>query len=95
MRTTAAPDVVVSDPPAPSEPTIVVPVDETALTGDELRQKLRMNQHTFYRYQSLGKFERFQLRPQIGSRLYSRKLVQAYLDREDTRETRSGGVNPK
>jgi hypothetical protein len=59
---------------------------EDALTADELRQKLRIdNANTFFKHQSAGKFERFQLRPQLGrQRLYSRKLVQAYLDREPT-----------
>jgi hypothetical protein len=53
-----------------------------ALTPDELRDALQLKQSTFYKHQSLGRFERFELRPRIGPRRYSRKLVQQYLDGE-------------
>jgi hypothetical protein len=53
-----------------------------AMTPDELRDLLQLKPSTFYKYQSLGKFERFELRPRIGPHRYSRKLVQQYLDGE-------------
>jgi hypothetical protein len=56
--------------------------DARALTPDELRDALQLKPSTFYKHQSLGQFERFELRPRIGPRRYSRKLVQAYLDGE-------------
>ena len=54
--------------------------EDTAMTPQDLRDALRLTQSTFYKYQSIGKFERFELRPRIGPHRYSRKLVQAYLD---------------
>ena len=59
-------------------------LDVRAMTADELRQALQMTPSTFYRHQSLGKFERFELRPRIGLRRYSRKLVTAYLNGDYT-----------
>jgi len=58
--------------------------DESAMTPHELRAKLRLAASTFYHYQSLGRYERWELVPRIGPRRYSRKLVQQYLDREPT-----------
>jgi len=64
------------------QPTIDPALDQNAMTPHELRAKLRLALSTFYQYQSLGRFERFELVPRIGPRRYSRKLVQAYLDGE-------------
>lgn len=61
--------------------------DEDAMLPPELCAKLRLAKGTFYNYQAAGKFERFELRPRIGPRRYSRKLVRLYLDGE----LRSGG----
>lgn len=55
---------------------------ETAMTPMELCAALQLTRSTFYRYQALGKFDRFELVPRIGPHRYSRKAVQAYLDRE-------------
>lgn len=55
---------------------------DRAMTPQELQNALQLSRSTFYRYQSLGKFERFELVPRIGPHRYSRKAVQAYLDRE-------------
>ena len=53
-----------------------------AMTPAELRAALRISAATFYRYQQRGLLERFRLVPTIGKPRYSRKAVQAYLDRE-------------
>jgi hypothetical protein len=60
---------------------------DKAMTPGELREALQLTQPTFYRYQSLGKLERFELRPRIGVRRYSRKLVQEYLDGQPSSRT--------
>lgn len=54
------------------------------MTPQELCAALRLKMSAFYKYQASGRFERFELAPRIGPRRYSRKLVQAYLNREDT-----------
>lgn len=64
--------------------TVEAPLLTNAMTPADLCAALQMKMPTFYRYQALGKFERFELVPRIGPRRYSRKLVQAYLDRERT-----------
>jgi len=56
--------------------------DDRAMTPHELRAKLRLGTSAFYKYQSLGRFEKLELVPRIGPRRYSRKRVQQYLDRE-------------
>jgi len=70
-------DDAVSVPPATA-----LASDDRAMTPHELRAALRLSTSTFYHYQSAGKLERFELRPRIGPRRYSRKLVQRYLDGE-------------
>lgn len=55
---------------------------ETAMTPMELCAALQLSRSTFYRYQAIGKFDRFELVPRLGPHRYSRKAVQAYLDRE-------------
>jgi hypothetical protein len=70
-----------------SRPTLTPPRVEaadrdTAMTPRELRDALRLAESTFYAYQAAGKFDRFELKPRIGPRRYSRKLVQQYLDGE-------------
>lgn len=55
---------------------------DTAMTPAELRTALRLAVSTFFKYQAMGKFERWELTPRIGPRRYSRKAVQAYLDLE-------------
>jgi len=55
-----------------------------AMTPQELRAALQLAESTFYKYQAIGKFERFELRPRIGPHRYSRKLVQAYLNGESS-----------
>lgn len=57
-------------------------MDDQAMTPQELQAALQLSRSTFYRYQALGKFDRFELVPRIGPHRYSRKAVQAYLDRE-------------
>ena len=56
--------------------------DDRALTPKEFAEKLQMALSTFYRYQAQGKFAQFELVPRFGDRRYSRKAVQAYLDRD-------------
>jgi hypothetical protein len=58
------------------------PLDDSAMTPKEVAAALRMGLTTFYRYQAQGRFTAFELVPRIGDRRYSRKAVQAYLDRE-------------
>lgn len=55
-----------------------------AMTPDELCQALRLRKWTFMRLQAAGKFDRFELLPRLGVRThrYSRKAVQAFLDRD-------------
>jgi len=55
---------------------------ESAMTPDELRQALRIKRSTFYKHQALGRFEQWELKPRIVGHRYSRKAVQAYLDRD-------------
>jgi hypothetical protein len=43
---------------------------------------LRLGRTAYFEYQRLGLLDQFQLRPAIGPPRYSRKVVQAYLDRE-------------
>lgn len=53
----------------------------TVMKGEELRRVFQLSPRAFYRYQAAGQFERFELRPRLmHARLYSRKLVQEYLD---------------
>jgi hypothetical protein len=68
---------------------MTAPLDDNAMTGAELCAALRLAMSTFYQYQSLGRFERFELVPRIGPRRYSRKLVKAYLDGEPSTRTRA------
>jgi hypothetical protein len=56
---------------------------ERAMTPAELRAALQLAVSTFFKYQARGKFEQWELTPRIGPRRYSRKAVQAYLDRDD------------
>lgn len=53
-----------------------------AMTPQELREALKYSKSTFDHYQAAGKFERFELVPRLGPHRYSRKAVQAYLNRE-------------
>jgi len=57
-------------------------MSDAAMTPDELRQALRISVSGFYKFQAQGRFESFELKPRIGKRRYSRKLVQQYLDCE-------------
>lgn len=59
---------------------------DSAMTPDDLRQLLQLHPKTFQNLQALGRFEQWELVPRLGHRLrrYSRKAVQAYLDREET-----------
>lgn len=41
-----------------------------------------MDRSTFHRHERAGKFERFELRPQIGAKAWSGTLVARYLDCE-------------
>lgn len=41
-----------------------------------------MDRSTFHRHERAGKFERFELKPQIGAKAWSGTLVQRYLDCE-------------
>jgi hypothetical protein len=55
---------------------------ESAMTPEELRLALRISKSGFYKFQAKGHFEQWELKPRIGPHRYSRKAVQAYLDRE-------------
>jgi hypothetical protein len=55
---------------------------DTAMTPAELRAALQFAVSTFFKYQAMGKFDQWELTPRIGPRRYSRKAVQAYLDRD-------------
>jgi hypothetical protein len=56
---------------------------DQAMTPAELRAALQLAVSTFFKYQAMGKFEQWELTPRIGPRRYSRKAVQAYLDRDE------------
>jgi len=58
------------------------PSDDRAMTPAELRDALQLAVSTFFKYQAMGKFDRWELTPRIGPRRYSRKAVRAYLDRD-------------
>ncbi len=53
-----------------------------AITPEELRELLHLSPATYYRALARGTLDRFALVPRIGPRRFSRKAVQAYLDRE-------------
>jgi len=55
---------------------------DQAMTPAELRAALQLAVSTFFKYQAMGKFDQWELIPRIGPRRYSRKAVQAYLDRD-------------
>lgn len=77
---------VLTDPEPTVEPartaTDPEPTLEPALTAQDLCRLLQLKMTAFYKYRSLGRFDRFELHPRIGPRRYSRKLVQAWLDGE-------------
>jgi hypothetical protein len=56
---------------------------DAAMTPAELRAALQLGVSTFFKYQARGQFDRWELVPRIGPRRYSRKAVQAYLDRDE------------
>ena len=53
---------------------------DDAITPQEMCVAFRIAMSTFYKYQADGRYERFECKPRIGPRRYSRKLVAAYLD---------------
>jgi predicted DNA-binding transcriptional regulator AlpA len=59
---------------------VVVPPDEIAMCREELCARLRISRATFYRLEKAGKLDRFECKPRLGPRRYSRKLVQAFVD---------------
>jgi len=55
-----------------------------AMTWQEVCAALKIKRATFFKMQARGLLDRFRLVPSIGDPRYSRKAVQAYLDRENT-----------
>jgi hypothetical protein len=62
------------------------------MTPAELRQALRISTSAFYKYQAMGRFEPWELKPRIGPRRYSRKAVQQHLDRDQQQPPRGRAV---
>lgn len=52
------------------------------LTSRDLMRIFEIKPSQFYNLQAQGKFDRFELRPTIGRRAWSGKLVQKFLDGE-------------
>jgi len=60
------------------------------LYSDDLMRIFGIAKSRFYVLQARGAFDRFQLKPTIGRRAWSGKLVQAYLDGEAPAVKRPG-----
>lgn len=52
------------------------------LFSDDLMRIFNIRKTQFYRLLEAGKFDRFEIRPRIGRRTWSGKLVMAYLNGE-------------
>lgn len=52
------------------------------LSGRDMRLIFGFSESAFYRQLAAGAFDRFELKPRIGPRAWSRTKVQRYLDQE-------------
>lgn len=55
---------------------------DARLTAVDLMRIFNLKKAAYYKFQRMGRFDAFELRPRIGRRLYSAKKVQAHLDGE-------------
>lgn len=61
---------------------VVATLLDARLTTADLMRIFNLKTAAFYKFQKMGRFDGFEIRPRIGRRLYSAKKVQAYLDGE-------------
>lgn len=55
---------------------------DSSLTASDLMRVFDLKRGAFYKWLAVGRFDRFEIKPRIGKRLFSAKKVQAHLDGE-------------
>lgn len=67
----------------------VVAMLDARLTAADMMRIFDLKQAAFYKWQAMGRFDAFEIRPRIGRRFWSAKRVRAYLDGD------ASAANPK
>lgn len=60
---------------------------DSRLTAADMMRVFGLKSAAFYKWLKVGRFDAFEIKPQIGRRLWSAKKVQAYLDGEGVAKT--------